>query len=74
MRILTSCFVLVTFPFVAGSLHAQEKPAAKPNIVVILADDMGYADLGCYGSEIKTPHLFDIFIDPIRDVMSGMVR
>lgn len=31
--------------------------AAKPNVVVIMADDMGFADLGCYGSEIKTPNL-----------------
>lgn len=28
-----------------------------PNILFILADDMGYSDLGCYGSEINTPHL-----------------
>jgi arylsulfatase A-like enzyme len=31
--------------------------AAQPNIVVILVDDMGFSDLGCYGGEIPTPHL-----------------
>ncbi|PAW82872.1 MAG: arylsulfatase [Pedosphaera sp. Tous-C6FEB] len=30
---------------------------AKPNIIYILSDDMGFSDLGCYGSEIATPHL-----------------
>jgi arylsulfatase len=35
---------------------ASDNPA-KPNVIVILADDMGYSDLGCYGGEIQTPNL-----------------
>lgn len=31
--------------------------AQKPNVVIILADDLGYSDLGSFGSEIKTPHI-----------------
>lgn len=41
------------------SSGGQAEPASQrqPNIVVILVDDMGYSDLGCYGGEIRTPNL-----------------
>ena len=41
----------------AGSLLAAQAPAAKPNVVVFLADDLGWKDLGFQGSEGQTPHL-----------------
>jgi len=37
--------------------HASAADARRPNIVVILVDDMGFSDLGCYGGEIPTPRL-----------------
>jgi len=37
--------------------------AEKPNIIVILADDMGYSDLGCMGGEIQTPNLDNLAND-----------
>ncbi len=46
---------LPVLPFLLLALASLR--AAPPNVVLIVADDMGYADLGCYGSEIPTPHL-----------------
>ena len=38
----------------------------RPNIVLIMADDLGFADLGCYGSEIETPNLDKLAADGLR--------
>src|SRR5262245_38315447 len=45
------CLLILGLP---TPLAAAERP---PNLVIILADDLGFADLGCYGSEIQTPNL-----------------
>src|SRR3546814_5517020 len=53
--VFTLAILLLAGCYVRGS--AQNSTADRPNIVVILADDMGYSDLGCYGGEIQTPNL-----------------
>jgi arylsulfatase len=40
--------------------------APRPNILIILSDDMGWSDLGCYGSEIKTPNLDGLAAQGLR--------
>lgn len=39
---------------------------ARPNVVLILADDLGFSDLGCYGSGIETPHLDSLAKEGLR--------
>jgi len=61
----------ILFPLLLTSfslLHAADavKPAPKPNIIVILVDDMGFSDLSCYGSEIPTPNLDALAKDGLR--------
>src|SRR5688572_16591445 len=41
-------------------------PAPKPNVLLILADDLGWSDLGSYGSEISTPHLDNLAKNSLR--------
>ena len=46
-------FIAIASLLFCTSLHA----AQRPNIIIILTDDMGFSDLGCFGGEINTPNL-----------------
>ena len=37
-----------------------KRPSSRPNFLIILADDLGYSDIGCFGSEIRTPNLDEL--------------
>jgi arylsulfatase A-like enzyme len=59
MKYLLSSFLIL----ISQSLKSQD----KPNIILILADDLGYGDISCYGSdEIKTPNLDKIAAEGVR--------
>jgi len=67
--ILANCAVLLLLIHPAGA-----KEDDRPNIVFIMADDLGYGHLGCYGQKIiRTPHLDRLAADGIRftDVYAG---
>jgi arylsulfatase len=55
----TATAIACASAFIVGSnaYAADAKRAARPNVVVILIDDMGFADLGCYGGEVPTPNI-----------------
>ncbi len=48
------------FTAMTGKWHLGQQngtAAERPNIVVVLVDDMGFSDIGCYGGEVPTPNL-----------------
>ncbi|QBG46739.1 sulfatase [Verrucomicrobia bacterium S94] len=52
---------------VLSAVCMQSQAVERPNIVVIVADDLGYGDIGCYGSEsIKTPHIDALAAEGLR--------
>lgn len=61
--------VTLTLFLVAAATHqavAAEVKGEKPNFLVIVADDMGYSDAGCYGGEIRTPALDRLASEGLR--------
>jgi arylsulfatase len=63
LTLIASLFAAVSAAAPAAQAQA---PAKKPNIVIILGDDLGYSDMGCFGSEIRTPNLDSLARDGVR--------
>ncbi|WP_299433902.1 arylsulfatase [uncultured Maribacter sp.] len=61
------CILLCITVCLAESCKTENpKEVGSPNIIVIMADDLGYSDLGCYGGEISTPTLDNLASEGIR--------
>lgn len=63
-QIILSCLLLMLL--VMGSSQKAKAQDDRPNILLILADDLGYSDLGSYGGEIQTPNLDQLAEDGVR--------
>ena len=61
-KILLPLSLLAAGAATASAAHKDK----RPNIIVILADDLGYSDLGCYGGEIQTPNLDRLASEGLR--------
>ena len=67
--VFSNVFLMSIVLTLAPIVFAQETVKAsgsRPNIIVVMADDMGYSDLGCYGGEIKTPTIDQLAKEGVR--------
>jgi arylsulfatase A-like enzyme len=58
------CLSVILLGLVFGM--QQGRAADRPNIVIVMVDDMGFSDIGCYGSEIETPNLDQLAANGLR--------
>lgn len=62
MKRSTITITLLWLTMLMGRLHAAE----NPNVIIIMVDDMGFSDIGCYGGEIQTPNIDALAAGGIR--------
>lgn len=67
-KIRTIGFAILILNVIISSckLHQKGNRIERPNIILIMADDMGFSDIGCYGGEINTPNLDYLAKEGIR--------
>ncbi|HUT13463.1 MAG TPA: arylsulfatase [Thermoguttaceae bacterium] len=67
MRIAVAASTLLALGL-AGRIHpaAAQDEAPKPNVIIMMADDMGFSDIGCYGGEIQTPNIDQLAAGGLR--------
>ena len=64
---LKICILTITGLILTPLLLMSKMPeTSKPNFLIILTDDMGFSDVGCYGSEIKTPNIDRLAMNGLR--------
>jgi len=64
---LRSCLILIFLSLLTTTSYGQQKASAIPNVIIILTDDQGWADLGCYGSEdLHTPNMDKLAKEGVR--------
>jgi len=59
-------FITIIVVSIAASFCNSQEQLEKPNIIIIMADDIGISDIGCYGSEIQTPNLDHLANEGLR--------
>jgi arylsulfatase len=64
--LLTTLGLLACPAIAQDAEHPLDAAQDKPNIILIMSDDMGYSDVGCYGGEIPTPNLDDLAMKGLR--------
>jgi len=63
---LRLCLTAIVFCSFLGVSRLEAQQDNRPNIILIMSDDMGYSDIGCYGGEIQTPNLDQLAADGVR--------